>query len=219
MSDHPFRFGALNHAPTLLYRNRGTGEFVVYHLVDTFADLAGVTGKIAGKDLAWAADTKLIYVWDGAAWTAPTATPTGAAGGMLTGTYPNPTLNMSPITAALAGDVALNDIALYFDGPSIAQGTSGTWFVSGSVTVQDNTAGNNVFGVKLWDGTTVIASASPIVVGGAINRQVITLSGFIVAPAANLRLSVIDFTTVAGLIKFNASGLSKDSIITAIRIA
>lgn len=124
---------------------------------------------------------------------------------------------MAPITASLSGDVSLNNTANYFDGPTIAQGSTGTWFVSGTVTLID-TAGSSDFDVKLWDGTTVIASCETqsSTVGAHIAAS---LSGYLAAPAGNLRISVKDKTSTSGAIKFNLSGNSKDSTITAIRIA
>jgi len=121
------------------------------------------------------------------------------------------------ITNALSGNVALNNTANYFDGPSIAQGTTGTWFVSGTVTVHD-TAGAATFFAKLWDGTTVIA-ASQNVSAGASSPTTIALSGYLASPAGNLRISVRDASSTSGLILFNNTGLSKDSVLSAIRIA
>jgi len=129
------------------------------------------------------------------------------------------TFNFTPITASLGANVALNNTANYFDGPSVAQGTSGTWFASGTIGVQDTTVGNNVIQVKLWDGTTVIASCFAVLAGAASSATAISLSGFISAPAGNIRISVKDISTTAGLIIFNGTGNSKDSTITAIRIA
>jgi hypothetical protein len=125
--------------------------------------------------------------------------------------------SFSPITSSLGADVALNNTANYFDGPSIAQGTSGTWFVTGTVTV-DDTSGAAVIDAKLWDGNTVIASCRDFV-QSANRATVINLSGYIASPAGNLRISVKDSTNTSGKIVFNASGNSKDSTITAIRIA
>jgi hypothetical protein len=119
------------------------------------------------------------------------------------------------ITNSLAADVNLNNTGTSFDGPSIAQGTAGTWFASGTVTCVD-TAGSAQFVAKLWDGTTVIAMAvgtSPSANVGAA----ISLSGFIASPAGNIRISVQDVTSTSGLIKFALSG-SKNSTISAIRI-
>ena len=123
---------------------------------------------------------------------------------------------ITTLSNSLSGDVALNNTANYFDGPSIAQGTVGTWFVSGTVTVQDTgaTAGMQA---KLWDGTTIIASSSstsPTAFGTTIS-----LSGYISSPAGNIRISVKDSTALTGFIRFNNSGNAKDSTITAVRIA
>lgn len=119
-------------------------------------------------------------------------------------------------TNSLVADVALNNIANYFDGPVILQGQSGTWWVSGSVTVTD-TAGNAAMSAKLWDGTTVMDSTS-ISTAGANNTICISLSGFIANPVSNIRISVKDGTSTSGKILFNQSGNSKDSTVSAFRI-
>ena len=124
--------------------------------------------------------------------------------------------DMSPITNSLSGDVALSNVALYFDGPSVAQGTAGTWLATGSVTCFDTGVAAN-FVCKLWDGTTVIASTQ-FTSSGANVPTTIALSGYIAAPAGNIRISVKDTSATTGLIKFNQSGNSKDSTISAIRI-
>jgi hypothetical protein len=124
--------------------------------------------------------------------------------------------NLSPITNSLGGDVNLNNTGTYFNGPAVAQGTSGTWFVSGSVTCLSG-ASPNTFTAKLWDGTTVIASGAATTFAGA-TVTVIALSGFMTSPAGNLRIDVKDITATDGKIVFNSSGNSKDSTITAFRI-
>ena len=124
---------------------------------------------------------------------------------------------LTSITNSLGGDVALNNTANYFDGPSVAQGASGTWFASGTVTVLD-TAGSVDMDAKLWDGTTVIASARMRTVN-ANGAVAISLAGVIASPAGNIRISVKDGGSTNGQIKSGASGNSNDSTITAIRIA
>lgn len=119
------------------------------------------------------------------------------------------------ISASLGADVLLNNVAAFFDGPSVAQGSTGTWCATGNVTVNDTVGA--IFNVILWDGTSVIASgqaASSV----ANEPQVVTLSGCSVNPAGNLRISVKDVTSTGGKIFFNATGQSKDSTITAYRI-
>lgn len=120
------------------------------------------------------------------------------------------------LTNSLSGDVALNNVSNYFNGPSVAQGTIGTWFVSGQVTLTD-TAGANFF-AKLWDGTTVIDSAGAGISTTGI-LACISLSGFINSPAGNLRIDARDASNTTGTMKFNITGNSKDSTITAFRIA
>jgi hypothetical protein len=123
---------------------------------------------------------------------------------------------ITSIAASLSGNVSLNNTGVYFDGPTIAQGTSGTWFVSGKVTLTDS-AGGAAFLIKLWDGTTVIDSAqvSTAVINGFVSCS---LSGIATSPAGNLRISVQDITSTSGTILANQSSNAKDSTITAMRI-
>jgi hypothetical protein len=119
-----------------------------------------------------------------------------------------------PLYASLGADVTMN-ATNFFDGPSIAQGTVGTWWVAGTVTITDTVAGQYI--AKLWDGTTVIASARSLM-ATATGTVAISLSGWITSPAANLKISVKPNTTTATM-KFNITGESKDSTISAFRIA
>ncbi len=134
------------------------------------------------------------------------------------GTWATPSgVSASPITASLGADVAMNNTANYFPGPSVAQGASGTWWVSGTVTFKD-TAASAQFDCKLWDGTTVISSAGAVNNGGTNFINSISLSGFLATPAGNLRIDCKDITATTGVIIFNGSGNSKDSTISAHRI-
>ena len=119
----------------------------------------------------------------------------------------------------LGGDVAMNNTAAYFTGPTIAQGSAGTWLASGVVTI-NAAQGGAVVNVKLWDGTTVIASTTstwpssqtPAVMSFA-------LSGYITSPAGNIRISANNATSTAGGFVYNQSGGNKDCTVSAIRIA
>jgi hypothetical protein len=135
-----------------------------------------------------------------------------ATAGVISTTNPLP----APITASLGSNVTLSATASYFDGPSVAQGSTGTWFASGTVTVQDTAGAAQVF-CKLWDGTTVIASAD-ITMASSSAPSHLALSGYLASPAANLRISCRDITSTSGSILFNLTGTSKDSTISAFRI-
>lgn len=126
------------------------------------------------------------------------------------------TLGASKITNTLGADVALNNTGTYFTGPTVAQGTTGTWFASGTIVVAGG--GSDVIFVKLWDGTTVMASGR-VTLNAAGNAQSVSISGAITTPAGNIRIDVNDSTSTSGAIRFNNSGLSKDSTLTAFRLA
>lgn len=122
----------------------------------------------------------------------------------------------SQMTAYLGSDVNLNNASNYFPGPSVAQGSTGTWYACGTVTTL-NTSGPDQFWAKLWDGSTVINSggfsSSATNFGGAI-----TLCGTLAAPAGNIRIDVRDPGSTNGVLKFNLTGTSKDSSIVAFRV-
>lgn len=123
-------------------------------------------------------------------------------------------LGITFLTNTLGGDVSLSNTSNYFDGPKVAQGTSGTWLVFGSVVVTDPANVNMLF--KLWDGTNIISSPFMFVSAGTV--VTVSLSGVMTSPAGDLRISVNDNGSTNGKILFNVSGNGKDSTITAVRI-
>lgn len=125
--------------------------------------------------------------------------------------------NMQKVmTASLSSDATLNSTSVYTDGPSINLGSSGTWWISGQVTITDPT-GVSLTRAKLWDGTTVINSAAVTIPGGT-NSDVISLAGYITNPRGNVKISCLDENATAFIVS-NRSGNSKDSTISALRIA
>jgi hypothetical protein len=155
-------------------------------------------------------------------WGSPTIPPAvtqvtcgnGLLGGVITSTG-TCTVSLNNFTNSLGADVALGAIGAFTDGPSVAQGTNGTWWAAGTVTLTDTAAA--AFYCKLWDGTTVIAS-SGIYMATVSQPTHIALSGIIVNPVANIRITCKDATNATGSFKFNLSGASKDSIVNAMRI-
>jgi hypothetical protein len=124
---------------------------------------------------------------------------------------------LSLIKASLGADVGPVGTGSYSDGPSVAQGSTGTWLASGTVSLTSTAA--DAIDVKLWDGTTVIASTR-VTVGGAGYSATASLSGYLASPAGNLRISCKNISASGtATIRFNASGSSKDSTISAFRVA
>jgi hypothetical protein len=124
---------------------------------------------------------------------------------------------MAPVTGSLGVNASIGTGA-YVNGPTINPGSSGTWFVSGQVTILVNggASGDN-FDVKLWDGSSVVVDSA------AVNIQpnvyaVVHLSGKVSSFSGNLAISVIASTVSTGLIIANATGSGKDSTLTAFRI-
>lgn len=123
----------------------------------------------------------------------------------------------SQLTNSISSDVLLNNTSNYFTGPTIAQGTVGTWLATGTVTVSDLGGGTVPGVVRLWDGTTVMASSFNTI--PAVGYMGCAISGFISSPAGNIRIDVKDASSSSGKILANQSGLAKDSTLTVIRIA
>jgi hypothetical protein len=123
-------------------------------------------------------------------------------------------VSLSTATAVLGADVNMGVINTYASGPSMSQGTSGTWWVTGTITINNSAADDHQ--CKLWDGTTVIASAATNVVAGG--RVSVHLGGYLASPAANIRIDCKGLTTATGKMEFNRTGNSKDSSVFGIRI-
>jgi hypothetical protein len=130
---------------------------------------------------------------------------------------------LSYLTNQLAADVAMTNANTYYDGPAVTLSV-GTWFLTGTVTVDGNVGPAEATG-KLWDGTTVGASAEALVYGGAAGREVslIALSWVVVVAAGTptWKISVAGNGTGAAIkaaAPENAAGNTASTLI-AIRIA
>jgi hypothetical protein len=104
--------------------------------------------------------------------------------------------SVSPCNYLISGIATANNVlganvtvnaTTYTDGPSMAQGTTGTWWACGHVTFKDTTQAVNVQ-VKLWDGTTAGTLASDYVptIGAGIRARS-TLCETFSGPAGNIR--------------------------------
>jgi hypothetical protein len=125
-------------------------------------------------------------------------------------------VQLSRVTNSLGADVAMNNTGNYFDGPSAAQGTTGVWIATGTVSLSDS-AGAATMSCKLWDGTTVISSGFGRTSGAGLPTTM-SLSGPLASPAGNIKISCRDSSSTSGSIVFNGTGSSKDSTLTVVRI-
>lgn len=87
-----------------------------------------------------------------------------------------------PLTAntaesSLAADVPMSVINTYYDGPSVVLGP-GTWFLTGTVTVEYGTVNNDVT-AKLWNGTVVESSTEASAHTVAQKQVSLSLSGIV----------------------------------------
>lgn len=123
---------------------------------------------------------------------------------------------LTPSSAVLGSDVALNNIANYFDGPSISL-AAGTWLVIGKVVVSATTIPTETY-CKMWDGTNVFTSASTENVN-ATRPLTVTLAAVVtLVGTTTVKISCRNPNSTDGKIYFNQSGNSKDSDIVAVRI-
>jgi hypothetical protein len=126
------------------------------------------------------------------------------------------TCGLSTASNVLAADVPLNNTATYQPGPSMAQGTTGTWSAHGGVTATANNG--DVIRCKLWDGTTVKDSTQVTFTGGGPELK-ISLSGIFVSPAGNIRIDCRNITsTTASKMAANDSANAADSTIYGERV-
>ncbi len=104
-------------------------------------------------------------------------------------------------------------------GPSVSQGTVGTWYVSGQITYFSTTAGT-VCLAQLWDGTNTIATQAAFNFAASVYVP-IAISGFITNPAGNLNIAAWSNAAGFGGLVPSASSfttLGNASTITAVRI-
>ena len=123
--------------------------------------------------------------------------------------------SLTNLTNSLGSNIAFSTGA-FTDGPSVAQGTSGTWHASGSITWTDSASGG-VATCKLWDGTTIIDSATNYQVGSS-QVQTISLSGNLSSPAANIRISCESLANTTTSMLFAAGSTAKSSTVSVFRI-
>ena len=182
----------------------------------TVTATSGGTLTIANGKTLTASNTVILAGTDGSTLNVSTGGTLGTAAFTAASAYiPSGT----QITNSLGADVNLSNTGQYFDGPTVAQGSTGTWFASGTVTLYSSAVSNSQVYCKMWDGTSVIASGSTINNANASGvPNTMSLSGYLATPTGNIRISCRDITGTSGKILFNQTGNSKDSTISAFRV-
>lgn len=123
------------------------------------------------------------------------------------------TCGLSSIANSLGSPVNLTNVG-YTDGPSVAQGTTGTWLATGEVALT-GTGGDDIV-CQIWDGTTTIAAGS-VAISSAGNIS-LHLSGILASPAGNLRISCENTTGNRGTMATTNGVTAKASTISVTRI-
>jgi hypothetical protein len=126
-------------------------------------------------------------------------------------------VSLSEFTNALGSNVALNNNNNYFTGPTVAQGGTGTWYASGTVTVYDASTATAQYFCKLWDGTTVISIGTGQQSTTGIGVS-ISLSGYLASPASNITISCREINATTGNILSTLDSNAKASVLSAFRI-
>lgn len=131
----------------------------------------------------------------------------------------NAEINITRLTNSLGADVALSNVAsTYTAGPTVAQGSIGTWFASGTVSLTDTAVGIIPY-CRLSDGTNIVASTGLNAASAAGARVSLSLSGLFTSPPGNIRIECANQgATATAAFRFNMTGNSKDNTLTAIRL-
>ncbi|MCB8994768.1 MAG: hypothetical protein H6538_04090 [Bacteroidales bacterium] len=129
---------------------------------------------------------------------------------------------LNSVTSSFTSDVSITSANTYFNGPAVTL-PEGTWFISGTVTVQNTSGSSGEITAKLWDlGSIVVSSTESYVRSG--NWVVsMTVSGVVtLSSSTTLYISVASQAGInSGKIKaaaVNNSAGNNASMINAVRI-
>jgi hypothetical protein len=119
--------------------------------------------------------------------------------------------------------VTITSVNTFYDGPSLASLPAGTYLFTGSISVKMNNGSGEAITAKLWDGTTVFASAYSEETGTNFHNQIpltaiVTLTG-----TTTVKISVA-LAAAGGAIRAtaplnNAGATGTVSTLTATKVA
>lgn len=140
-----------------------------------------------------------------------------SAGAPVFAQITGPELALTTYNNTVSANIPISTTSSYVDGPTITQGSTGLFWVTGNISLRDAGITAATFRVKLWDGTNVIAACvAPEAILNGVTP--ISLSGWSRNPAGNLRISAQDLTSTNGSILSNNTGTSMDSTLYAVRV-
>jgi hypothetical protein len=179
----------------------------------TITATAGGTLTVANGKTLTASNTVTLAGTDGSTLNIGTGGTLGTAAYTAASAY---VPSNSQLSNSLSGNVLMNNTGTYFTGPTVVQGSVGTWCGSGTVTVGGALAGQR-YNARLTDGATTLASAQTYGTTTGTGITTISLHGCLATPAGNLRIQVNSQDSTSGIIYYNESGNSKDSTLIAWR--
>ena len=130
-------------------------------------------------------------------------------------------VSLPSLVSYLTTPVNFTSGTTWFDGPSVAQGTVGTFLVIARASCTDSAAASP-FAARITDGTNVYDTSSyfySLVAGSFIDKIMVAI---VASPAGNLKLQAqIARSATTGQLTANVQGVTapRDTFIMAIRIA
>lgn len=137
------------------------------------------------------------------------STPSGPAGGVLGGTFPNPTYVgglttpiITTFSALLTGNVTRINANQFYDGPLLVL-PAGSFFMVGQVLFTIGGGASDIT-LRLWDGTTTYYDTQERFANTGTGYSLAIGGEVVLAAPATMRLSVAD-TAAGGVIVASAS--------------